>query len=100
MNRLHQFSHIVEPSLRGAFGYDNADRLTSVTDATHGNESYSFDDVGNRLTSHLASSYGYQTGQFNRLISATTPTQTVTYGFDAKDTTDGGISRTKTRTIP
>src|SRR5687767_2202700 len=64
-------------------GRTNADRLTSVTDATHGNESYTFDDVGNRLDSHLASSYGYQVGHFNRLTSAVTPTQTVTYSYDA-----------------
>jgi len=82
-----QISQIVEPSRSRTFGHDNVDRLTSVTDATHGNESYMFDDVGNRLSSHRASSYGYQTGQFNRLISATTPTQTITYSHDANGNT-------------
>ena len=86
-NSARQISQIVEPTRSRTFGYDNVDRLTSVTDATHGNESYSFDDVGNRLTSHLASSYGYQSGQFNRLISATTPMQTVTYSQDPNGNT-------------
>ncbi|HCA58759.1 MAG TPA: hypothetical protein DEP46_12345, partial [Blastocatellia bacterium] len=86
-NAANQISQIVEPTRSRTFGYDNVDRLTSVTDATYGNESYSFDDVGNRLTSHLASGYGYQSGQFNRLISATTATQTVTYSHDANGNT-------------
>lgn len=86
-NSARQISQIVEPNRARTFDYDNADRLTSATDAVYGNESYSFDDVGNRLTSHLPSSYGYQSGQFNRLISATTPTQTITYSHDANGNT-------------
>ncbi len=86
-NSARQISQIIEPTRSRTFGYDNVDRLTSVTDAVYGNETYSFDDVGNRLTSHLASNYDYQAGQFNRLISATTPTQTVTYSHDANGNT-------------
>jgi RHS repeat-associated protein len=38
-----------------------------------------YDDVGNRTSSHLSTSYGYQQGAFNRL----TATQQATYTFDA-----------------
>jgi YD repeat-containing protein len=64
------------------FGYDSVDRLTSVNNGGSG-ESYAYDDVGNRTSSHLASSYGYQAGQFNRLVSAVTPSQTISYSYDA-----------------
>ena len=57
-------------------------------------ESYLFDDVGNRTSSHLSSTYCYQpglfdpaqcnqTGHFNRLVSTTT----ATYGRDANGNT-------------
>jgi RHS repeat-associated protein len=86
-NTARQISQIVEPVRTRTLGYDNIDRLTSVTDPTNGNEAYSFDDVGNRLSSHLAASYGYQSGQLNRLTSATTSTQTVSYTHDANGNT-------------
>jgi RHS repeat-associated protein len=74
-------SELKEPSLTRIFGYDNADRLTTVNNGGSG-ESYGYDDVGNRTSSHLASSYGYQAGQFNRLVSAVTPSQTISYSYD------------------
>ena len=82
-NSARQISQIVEPTRSRTFGYDNADRLTSVTDATYGNESYNYDDVGNRTSSHLSTTYGYQSGQFNRLTS----TNSATYQFDANGNT-------------
>jgi RHS repeat-associated protein len=84
-NSANQISQITEPSQTRIFGYDNVNRLTGVTGSV--TESYLFDNVGNRESSHRASSYGYQTGQFNRLTSAVTPSQTLTYGFDANGNT-------------
>jgi RHS repeat-associated protein len=80
-NNANQIISITEPTVRTrTFGYDNADRLTLATSTLpNQNENYSFDDVGNRTSSHLSSSYGYQQGAFNRL----TATQTATYSFDA-----------------
>jgi RHS repeat-associated protein len=51
------------------YTYDSLDRLTAATHpAGQTNESYSYDDVGNRTASHQGSSYIYQ--PFNRLVSA------------------------------
>jgi len=79
-NTANQITQITEPTVRTrTFGYDNADRLTSSTSTVSGqNESYTFDDVGNRTSSHLSSVYGYQQGSFNRLAS----TQQASYSFD------------------
>jgi RHS repeat-associated protein len=75
-NTANQISQIVDISTTKTFGYDNIDRLTSVTDAVNGNESYAFDAVGNRISSHLSTSYTYQ--PFNRM----TATQTATLDYD------------------
>jgi RHS repeat-associated protein len=56
------------------YGYDVVDRLTSATNSAQLNESYSYDAVGNRTTSHLSASYNYQ--PFNRLASTSTGTST------------------------
>jgi len=78
-NTAQQITAITEPSKTRTFGYDNAYRLTSATSIISGqNESYTFDDVGNRTSSHLSSVYGYQQGSFNRLAS----TQQASYSFD------------------
>ena len=79
-NTANQITQITEPTVRTrTFGYDNADRLTSSTSTLpNQNESYTFDDVGNRTSSHLSSVYGYQQGSFNRLAS----TQQASYSFD------------------
>jgi len=50
------------------YGYDVVNRITSATHPSTTNESYSFDDVGNRTSSQQGSSYGYQA--YNRLVSA------------------------------
>lgn len=84
-NSANQISQITELTGTRMFGYDNVNRLTNVTGSA--TESYLFDDVGNRTSSHRASSYGYQSGQFSRLTSAVTPSQTLTYGFDANGNT-------------
>ncbi len=77
-NNASQINQIAEPTQVRTFGYDNVDRLTSMTNGT-ANESYTFDDVGNRTASHRSASYGYQSGQFNRVAS----TATANYKYDA-----------------
>jgi YD repeat-containing protein len=76
-NTANQIISITGTAGTRNFGYDNSDRLTTVTGSQ--TENYSYDDVGNRTSSHLSSSYSYQQGAFNRL----TATQTATYSFDA-----------------
>lgn len=75
-NPANQIAQIAEPSQTRNFGYDNIDRLISMTNGT-ANENYSFDGVGNRTTSHLSATYNYQ--PFNRVTS----TVTANYGYDA-----------------
>src|SRR5437762_10702010 len=50
------------------YTYDSLDRLTAATHPNQTNESYTYDDVGNRTASHQGSSYTYQ--PFNRLVGA------------------------------
>lgn len=50
------------------YTYDSLDRLTAATHPNLTNESYTFDDVGNRTASQQGSSYSYQ--PFNRLVAA------------------------------
>ena len=59
------------------YTYDPLDRLTAATHPNQTNESYTFDDVGNRTASHQGSSYSYQ--PFNRLVAA----NGATFGYDA-----------------
>lgn len=77
-NAANQIGQITEPSLTRVFTYDNVDRLSTVSNGG-GGESYNYDHVGNRTSSHLSSTYSYQTGFFNRLTS----TQTATYNYDS-----------------
>ena len=69
----HQIAELAQTK---NFGYDNVDRLTSMTNGT-ANENYAFDGVGNRTTSQRSATYAYQ--PFNKL----TATQNSTYGYDA-----------------
>ena len=75
-NQASQIASITQPSGQTRnFSYDNLDRLTGVTGAA--TENYSFDSVGNRLSSHLSTAYQY--AAFNRL----TNTQQATFVHDA-----------------
>lgn len=78
-NSANQISQITEPSSTRLFGYDNADRLTSVTGSA--TENYVYDKVGNRESSHLSSSY------VNALFNRVTSTQTATYNYDTNGNT-------------
>ncbi|MCW5958618.1 MAG: RHS repeat protein [Pyrinomonadaceae bacterium] len=71
-NPASQINQIVEPTNTRSFGYDSIDRLKTVTASNNQNENYNYDTVGNRTSSHLSTSYTYQTGQFNRLASTAT----------------------------
>jgi RHS repeat-associated protein len=73
-NPANQISQIAELAQTRNFGYDNVDRLTSMTNGTS-NESYTFDGVGNRTASHLSATYTYQ--PYNRMT--TTATATMSY---------------------
>jgi RHS repeat-associated protein len=86
-NTASQITQIAEPSITRSYGYDARDRLNSAsyTNPTQPAESYAYDSVGNRTSSQLSASYGYQS--FNRL----TNTATASYSYD----TNGNlISRT------
>ncbi len=77
-NPANQINQIAELTQTKNFSYDNVDRLTAMTNGT-ANESYNFDSVGNRTSSHLSASYNYQ--PFNRLVS--TENSTSSYNYDA-----------------
>ena len=74
-NGANQISQIAEVAQTRNFGYDVVDRLTSVSGSV--SESYAFDGVGNRNTSHRSASYSYQPN--NKLTS----TNTATYAYNA-----------------
>jgi RHS repeat-associated protein len=89
-NAANQIDYIVEPAQMRDFDYDNVNRLTnlvyaqslggspSVNAPTYlPNESYAYDGVGNRTSSHQSGTYGYQPN--NKLTS----TATATYSYDA-----------------
>ena len=52
-NTANQISQIAGLSSTKNFTYDNIDRLTGMTDGTN-TESYAYDSVGNRTSSHRA----------------------------------------------
>ena len=65
-NDLGDVREIVDADGTHTYGYDLTRQLVSATHTTSANESYTYDPVGNRLTSHLFA-YGYSpTG--NRLL--------------------------------
>jgi RHS repeat-associated protein len=75
-NDAHNITNWKNTSGYHAYGFDLVDRLTSTTNSAQPNENYSYDTVGNRTTSHLSASYGYQ--PFNKLTS----TATAAYTYD------------------
>jgi RHS repeat-associated protein len=52
-----------------AYSYDLLDRLIGANHPATGNESYTYDAVGNRNSSHRSATYSYQ--PFNRLVANT-----------------------------
>ena len=78
-NPANQIATITDLTNSRTFGYDLIDRLKTVTASNNQNEFYNFDHVGNRTSSNLSSTYGYQIGKFNQLAS----TATASYQYDA-----------------
>jgi RHS repeat-associated protein len=66
----------IDQSGAHVYGYDALDRLTSASYPATGNESYAYDAVGNRTSSHRSANYSYQ--PFNRL----TNTDTASYLYE------------------
>jgi RHS repeat-associated protein len=75
-NAANNIASWVNASGNHAYGYDPLDRLTSAANSAQPNESYAYDSVGNRASSHLSVSYNYQ--PFNKLTS----TATASYVYD------------------
>ncbi|MBK8812762.1 MAG: hypothetical protein IPN69_18805 [Acidobacteria bacterium] len=77
-DNANQIESVTEPSRVRNFSYDFVNRLTGMTSPTEPAESYDFDKVGNRTSSHRSANYGYESGQFNRVSS----TDTAGYVYD------------------
>ena len=75
-NNANHISSWTTQSAQRSYTYDTVDRLTGVSNFEMPTENYSYDAVGNRTSSHLSASYGYQ--PFNRLSS----TANATYSYD------------------
>lgn len=71
-NNAGDITQNIDQSGTHTYGYDLLDRLASATYTGTAAESYAYDGVGNRTTSHKSATYGYQ--PFNRLVSTSTAT--------------------------
>lgn len=69
-NNAGDITQNIDQSGTHGYGYDMIDRLTSATYTGTPNESYVYDGVGNRTSSHKSATYGYQ--PLNRLVSTAT----------------------------
>src|SRR5882724_995007 len=68
-NAVNNITQMIDSTGTHNYSYDSLDRLTAATHpAGQSNESYTYDDVGNRTASHQGSSYIHQ--PFNRLTAA------------------------------
>lgn len=76
-NSANQITQVTEPASARSYAYDAVDRVTAMTSPGAPGEAYAYDGVGNRTSSHLSASYGYQ--GFNRL----TTTAAAAYSYDA-----------------
>jgi YD repeat-containing protein len=80
-------SNTVDPTKSASFGYDNLDRLTTVTPGA-GNaasaQSYAYDPIGNRLTNNVNGSLtNYSYGTTSHRLNALTGASAKTFGYDA-----------------
>lgn len=75
-NAASQISQIAEPATTRSFAYDPTDRLTAMTSPTLPAESYAYDSVGNRTSSHLSATYTHQP------VNKLTQTSTASYSYD------------------
>jgi RHS repeat-associated protein len=85
-NGANSISSWLGSSGNRSLNYDTADRLLGVSQIG-GNESYGYDGVGNRTSSHLSATYGYQA--VNKLSSTTSATYTYNNNGNMLSRTDG-----------
>jgi len=71
-NNAGDITQNIDQSGTHTYGYDLLDRLASATYTGTAAESYAYDGVGNRTTSHKSATYSHQ--PFNRLVSTSTAT--------------------------
>lgn len=83
-NSANQISQITNSAVTKAYSYDDVNRLTGV--AGSATESYAYDAVGNRTSSHLSASY--TTGTFNKL----TATSLATYAYNDNGSMTGKVA--------
>jgi YD repeat-containing protein len=76
-NVVSNITQMIDSAGAHNYTYDPLDRLTAATHPNQTNETYTYDDVGNRTASHQGSSYTYQ--PFNRLTAANGSS----FGYDA-----------------
>src|SRR3989454_6449034 len=69
-NAAVQITQNIDQSGTHTYAYDSIDRLTAATYTGTPNETYAYDGVGNRTTSHKSATYGYQ--PVNRLVTTST----------------------------
>ena len=77
LNAVNNIAQLIDGAGSHNYSYDSLDRLTAATHPSQANESYTYDDVGNRTASQQGSSYSYQ--PFNRLVGANGSS----FGYDA-----------------
>jgi len=87
-NNTGDITQNIDQSGTHGYGYDTIDRLTSATYTGTPNESYAYDGVGNRTSSHKSPTYGYQ--PFNRLVSTSTATYIYNNNGNMISKTDSG----------
>src|SRR5205085_3569317 len=80
-SKLNQLNNITE-----GYTYDSLSQLAQVTQGASTTESYSYDAVGNRLSSLGVSSYSYNSA--NQLTSTSSATRTYDYNANTISKTD------------
>jgi RHS repeat-associated protein len=75
-NAVNNITQMIDGDGGHNYSYDPLDRITAATHPNQPNESYTYDDVGNRIGSNQGSSYTYQ--PFNQLVAANGST----FGYD------------------
>jgi RHS repeat-associated protein len=77
----------LQANVTSNYGYDNIYQLLQVTQGASTTESYSYDAVGNRLSSSSVSPYSYNSS--NELISTPSLTYTYDYNGNTQSKSDG-----------
>jgi RHS repeat-associated protein len=93
--RITSITDSTDPSLSHSYGYDLLDRLTSATGASL-NQSWTYDANGNRLTQRGGSPSTYTISSTSNRINSITGSLARSYGYDAAGnaTSDGSATYT------